>query len=237
MKRTLFVSLVLGLLMAPSVQAAALVKAHDSWLTARPISLEQDQYSFGSFLSAGQSEFFRFHPSSATAIRVVVGVPLGADVRFLPRLVVYQPDQETFGPILPMEQPPQTLAHVYDSHASSLVIDPVTQTSYRVLNSVRLRIPADQNTFLALYNPAGVGGKFRVMFDNPAVSAVSVSTFPTLWWQSQVWSGWSLGSLVVPIAAILLIWLTWKALHRHARYHVQRWKTPPKKLTRQRAHS
>lgn len=191
------------------------------WQRAVPIKL-QSAFLFGRLTRLGEARWYTVVIRRPTRITVDLAVPLSADLRFAPRLVVYRPDPITFGPLLPMAQPPKTVARVYPSTAGRAVVEALTQTEYRRLLRVRLDLPTAGRYYLALYNPSRQAGTFRLNIRPSGTTLISVLDYPRLWWYSQVWSGWGLISFLAPLTALVIVGLTWIGFHRHAQYHIRR---------------
>lgn len=229
---------VVGLLML--VLVVGLTKsslASDRGLTWQvPIDISADQQPFihyAKLYTTGDAVYYRVTVSAPSSIRFEVSTSRSATSKFAPQVVLFQPNDTTVGPILPVEQPPQTIALVYPITQPRESFDAFTQT----VSSVRLEarpvfyIPGTY-TF-AIYNAGSSGGQFKFTLVQGTSNAVWQDAWqmPYRWWQDQTFAGFSWLTLITPLLLGLCVWSVYLRLDHH-RLHVH--KTYAKKTIKKR---
>lgn len=196
--------------------------AKSTWSTAQSIDLTAGQTIIYDQLSAeGGNDFFRLTVSQPTTIDVEIGAPdLAGD--FQPRLVFYQPDSQTIGPSLPMEQPPRTLALVYPASQNEPVFNAFTQISYRQKLHSTFDLVAG-TTYLSVYNAASIPGRYRLSIDQGQGAVPSLTDAWQLlphWWHDQAFAGLTWRTLLTPGLLIVLIVLVIEQLRFYHLHHL-----------------
>ena len=208
----------LALVMMVALPAPALAgnfvtsSQHQTWQNSELLDLSKGITTRFAGLSTGQARFYRLSISQPTKLTVVVSVSPKVDQRFLPSVILFQPELQTTGPALPLEQPPNTLASVYPGLVGRTAWHWKTQTSSRTVLSTQLSLTTSGDYYLAVYNPSKVSGVYQVKITtDQKISASNILDYPSLWWYTQVWAGWGLASLLLPLVVLLIAWLIWWA--------------------------
>ncbi len=209
MKRT-SIFIAASLVLLPLTVSAA----GTSWRSATPLHrVTWSQSAYGQLKSVGQAKFYAFAIARPAAVRIRLDVATGHRA-FIPQVVVYQPDAMTFGPPLPMEQPPNTIATVYPGRSHRTQTDSSTLIQFENRIDVTTQLEQAGTYYIAVYNASTVNGGYRLRLGQDHIMADDVFAWPVRWWQDQAFAGWSWRTAVVPLIALLLIWLILQAVHR-----------------------
>ena len=201
----------------PSLAQAA---AHATWQQSRTLLVPlTNQTVYGSLAPRAGGMFFRFSITKPESFHVRLSQPLNTSKAFEPRFVLYEPDDLTMGPYLPMDQPPQTLATVYPMSESVIHFYPATITSSVAKFETDFQLQRPGRYYLAVYNAGGASGRVRLDFGQMQLTWVSILTWPWHFVQDQAWSGFSLVSLFIPFWLLALTVWSWLALAHQKTHH------------------
>jgi len=182
-------------------------------ITDRP----QQFIHYHSFQKTGDVSYYRFQVSQPTTARFEISLPRSANAKFAPQLVIFEPSSATIGPILPIEQPPLTIAQVYPVTQPRQAMNAFTQT----LSTVRLEAQPEftvAGTYLfAVYNAGSAAGNFKLVVDHGSSLAQWQDAWlmPVRWWQDQAFAGLSLLTLITPVLIGLALWFVYLRLDHH----------------------
>lgn len=208
----------------------------ESWHQPVTITVGRKQFvDYRTLRTTGDAVYYQVTLKEPSRVRFEVSIPRSASPKFVPQVVVFQPNDVTIGPLLPLEQPPQTIALVYPVTQPRIVFDAFTQT----LTTVRLEAQpsfAQAGTYtFAVYNAGTVAGQFKFSLDQGASLAQWQDAWqmPTRWWRDQMFAGFSWLTLITPLLIGLCLWLVYLRLDHH-RLHVHKIypSRPPKKNTK-----
>lgn len=199
------------LLFASSLLVITAAQAKTSnWHLARLVRAPlAGQVLYGPLSSPGASAWYRFGVNRPTTINVILSVPTWTSEKFQPHLVFYQPESMTIGPVLPMDQPPQTAASVYPPTESTVRFNSLTLVQERVRLRATLTTHQAGWYYLAVYNPGVTAGRYRLEFAGSRWRWPSILTWPLVWWQDQAWAGWTLVTMFLPLWLVALVAWSW----------------------------
>ena len=126
----------------------------------------------------GDAVYYRVTVSKATQAQFQVSIPESAATKFAPQLVLFLPYSSTVGPLLPVIQPPKTLALVYPMTAPNTGFDALTQTSSTVRLQAKPNFPEAGTYTFAIYNAGQAAGQFKFFLNQGGHSAVTWSVLP-----------------------------------------------------------
>lgn len=189
-----------------SLAAVRVDQQHLTWSSARPVDVTQSNYFYGALSRSQPARFYTWTIVQPTTVTIEVGLPRQTDSRFNPALVLYQPSTETVGPVLPMEQPPKTMASVYPASLAVEVVEKSTQISYQQRRHLRLALVTAGQYYLAVYTPAPLAGRYRLAISAATKTSLgTLLTWPKRWWYAQIWAGYSWETLWVPGMLIAIV--------------------------------
>ncbi len=202
--------IVMGLLGVPFIAAAAQVwvdTRHTTWENAAIVNpVAGEQIVFARLRTTGEARWLGWKAPAGQRVQIELAVPLDTDSRFEPTLVIFQPDTVTAGPLLPIEQPANTLALVYPLQPPERRFERLTQTESALRFRQTIEIDQAGQAYLAVYNASAVPGTYRLILRSSADSfEAAAAAYPARWWYTQAWAGWSFASLFPPGAVIGLI--------------------------------
>ncbi len=202
----------------------------------KPIVINQSLRQFTDYRTIapiGGVIYYRLTVSRPTTLILNVNIPRSASPNFAPQAVMFEPDPQTIGPLLPIAQPPQTIAIVYPMTPPTEVFDPATQTSSTVRLSATPNLPGAGTYLLAVYNAGRTTGRYQLILrDQSNMMPWSEAWWmPLGWWHEQVFAGFSWLTLITPLLAALGAWLIYLRLDHH-QLHVH--KTYPPRPTKQK---
>lgn len=175
-----------------------------SWQQSVPLrSPLSGHVLYGTLSQTGSSAFYTFTITRPGSITVSLSVPTWADQDFMPQLVLYEPDSITVGPVLPMAQPPETIASIFPSDSGSLFFDQSSLTVRRQVQETTLVMAKPGRYFLAVYNAGTAAGRWRLAFNGPP-KVVDIFRWPGQCWQDNAWTGWTLQTLFIPLLVLAL---------------------------------
>lgn len=204
---------------------------HTHWTEAVKLGrLNKEFVLFGRLGPSGDHRWYVFSATSGQQVRLMLTVPVDSEPRFRPKLAIYQPDTVTAGPLLPMEQPPETVALVYDARQNQRQHESLTQTEYLTRLGVVADFPVGGRYYLSVFNVATVGGSYRLTLgQDRGLTLATIISYPQRWWYSQAWAGFNPQSIFLPAVSLgvlgLAIWF--KIMTTRTRVHVPRSKRPP----------
>ncbi len=187
------------------------------WSTATTIDpISHQIVAYGRLQDLGDGRYFRLTLIRPVTLRVELAVPTSSVSRFQPQLAVFSADTVTAGPLLPIQQPPETLGLIYPPTAAQQVWDPYTQAGYNLRLAAQPRLPAG-TSYLAVYNAGGQAGRYRLVVDagSTLIQWSDAWMFPVRWWQDQQFAGFSASSSITPLLLALVIWTVWLRLKQH----------------------
>lgn len=187
--------------------------ANTRWERAEKLTITDEPAEFfGTLGSTGDARFFTLQTDAVGQLAVTLDVPVWADPKFHPQVVVYQPDTMTVGPSLPMAQPPDTIALVYPLSGKTKRFEGLTQINIVERLSTTIELPVVGQYYLAVYNADRAGGRFRLTLADPSVDGrMALWSWPKRWWISQTWASSSSAVAYLPLvllgAMIVVTWL------------------------------
>ncbi len=203
------------------------VTGGSTWQKPIPISTRLNQFiDYRTLHRTGDAVYYRIQVAEPSSVRMLISLSRQASKYFAPQVVVYAPYSETIGPIIPVEQPPKTLASLYPMTQTKEVFDAFTQTltTYR-LEAQPIFKSAGTYTF-AIYNAGRTAGqyKFTLQRKNSSAEWHDAWQMPKRWWQDQMFAGFSWLSFITPLLIGLSLWLLYlrldhHQLHVHKSYH------------------
>lgn len=196
--------------------AVAITTGNSIWQTATKLGTVREPIQlYGALGSTGDVRFYQVVVNQAEHLNAMIDVPVWADPKFHPQLVVYQPDSSTNGPSLPMVQPPGTIALVYPLTDHTRHFEAWTQISTVERLQAKLDFPVPGTYYLAIYNADSSRGRFRLTLAPGATNhANGILTWPKCWWISQMWANPSVMTLFAPLVLIvIIIAIAWCAMH------------------------
>lgn len=178
-----------------------------TWEQAQTINLaDGPAVLFGVLGSTGDARFYRLSVDKPMTVDATLDVPIWADARFHPQLVVYQPDSVTVSPSLPLVQPPNTIALVYPLTVRTKHFDRATQISMTERLRVAIELPVAGQYYLAVYNADQQSGRWRLtMADQADDRTPSAWSWPKRWWVAQHWASPSPATVYLPIVLVVII--------------------------------
>lgn len=209
------ISLILASLLAsPAVAKAQTVVTASSLNTTwkKAVSIGDNPLKaelYGRLVGTGDARYYRFRIDQPVSLKVNI-VTSAEKNRLEPRLVLYEPEQITVGPALPMSQPPLTLAMVLTANAATIHTEGLMRT--RLITRFDRMIKLDQagQYYLAVYNAGQDQGPFRLSLSTTLVKNSPWMSVLRSWWLTNIWLGPQYGTLTVPLfitAAALIAWL------------------------------
>lgn len=204
MKRTVLAALTLGLIPQFVFASLLTMTTVDGWEKAKTIRpYASEQVVFGKLSQPLQSHFLTWENEGSHQVRITIAVPESASSDFHPRLALFEPSDEMIGPLLPMDQPPKTLAAIYPANNDQAVFEGLTQTQYTVRLALDLTLEKSGQYYLAVYNADDVAGTYRLTITPPETDVwTAVTAYPGRWWTSHAWAGLSIRTLFLPAVVI-----------------------------------
>lgn len=186
----------------------------------RPIIISADHETalyYGQLDKTGDAVYYQMTITTPQTLALRIDVARQANAKFAPQLVVYEPYTTTIGPLLPMDQPPQTIARVYPMTRVEEIFDLTTQVSYAVRLQAEPELAVPGTYRLAVYNAGSAGGTYRLVLGNNTMMAKwpDVWMMPIYWWHDQTFTGFSWLTLIFPVILALLLWLVYLRLDYH----------------------
>lgn len=182
-----------------------------------PITIHEGSKHFTDYQTlygTGGVAYYQFTISQPTTVHFRVGISRLAPAKFAPQIALFVPNTDTIGPLLPIVQPPQSLAQVYPMTPTERAVDIFTQTVYtsRVVADPTLTVLGTYR--LAVYNAGSDNGTVRFDFDRgqDAVPWMDIWRLPVCWWNDQLFAGFSWLTLITPVLVIVGLWLVSKRL-------------------------
>jgi len=163
---------------------------------------------YGKLSSTGDVRYFTFTISEPQTLNI----RLDEAVRpgdFEPRLVVYEPDARTVGPVLPMPQPPSTIALVYTSNVNRSFTEGPLRTRLNTRIDRSFTLTQTGRYYLAVYNAGRGAGAFRLTVSSDAEPTWSRSAHFERWWLTSIWFGLESSTLFIPFIALLAAITAW----------------------------
>ncbi len=206
--------MVIGILtLGPTVWAGVDVTTENTrWERAEKLTVaDEPAVVFGALGSTGDARFYTLRADASSTLSIALDVPVWADPKFHPQIVVYQPDMMTVGPSLPMTQPPSTIALVYPLSGSAKRFEGLTQINIVERLKTTIDLPVAGKYFLAVYNADRVGGRFRLTLSDPSADGrPALWSWPKRWWISQTWASSSSAVAYLPLVLLgAMIVVTW----------------------------
>lgn len=202
-----------GLLVAVPASAAG-----QSW--DQPIIIPSGAHhltDYRTLRGTGGVVYYRLTIGQPTTINISLNISPAAASTFAPQLVLFVPNNVTVGPLLPIVQPPQTIAQVYPMTGPNNAFVLFTQTRYtqRLVATPSLPVPGTYE--LAVYNAGRASGGVRLDYDRQAVVAEwpAVWQLAPLWWRDQTLAGFSFLTLLLPALFAIGLWIVWLRLDHH----------------------
>ncbi len=211
-----------GLLLGWSVMAhpaqagVAVTSANRTWETSAKLGAVTEPIQlFGALGTTGDARFYQLTVKKIGTLSAAIDVPVWADEKFHPQLVVYQPDSATVGPALPMIQPPGTIALVYPLTENTRHFEAWTQITTVKRLQAKLDVPVTGTYYLAVYNADRAGGRFRLTVSSPsATNSGGILAWPKGWWVSQMWANPTIMTLFAPLVLIgIVMAAVWTGTH------------------------
>lgn len=209
--KTAFLIVLATMPMSVTAAQVRLDTTHTRWQTAAPVNLAKgEQIVFARLRTLGEARWLGWNARAGESVTIELAVPLQSDTRFQPTLVTFFPDTQTIGPGLPFEQPPNTLARVYAPQPAVQQYEGLTQTSLGVRLRNTLTVESAGKAYLAVYSPSTIPGSYRLIVRSGAESFDQAAlAWPTRWWYTQAWAGWSLDTLFFPALLLGLFGIGW----------------------------
>lgn len=201
-----------GLLVATPAQATA---PNTDWQHARSLGRDPQSISTtGTLGGTGSVRYYQVRVSAPTDFRVYLDIDGNGKPTAQPRLVLFQPDEQTIGPALPIAQPPSTIATVFAATDNTrMTSGPWLSVFTRRLSST-ITLPSAGTHFLAVYNASEYPGSFRLMLERSDVSGTPIATRLHRWFSVGLWTAPQVITLLLPVLATALATLTWVIIHR-----------------------
>lgn len=215
----------------PAAAGVAITTANTRWETSAKLgTIREPVQLYGALGSTGDARFFQVTVKKIGILSAAIDVPVWADPKFHPQLVVYQPDSSTTGPALSMVQPPGTIALVYPLTEQNRHFEAWTQITAVKRLQAQIDLPVTGTYYLAVYNADRVSGRFRLTLTQPtSLATIGMMSWPKCWWISQMWANPSITTPFAPLAvlAIILV-MVWMVMHwtRPVRSKQNKRKTP-----------
>lgn len=219
----------LAVVFSPPTSAA---NVGTTWNTAVPVQPSSiDFLDYRQLSGTGDVVYYRLDVTQAARFQLRLSLSSLADEKFAPRVVHFRPSLTTIGPILPFEQPPQTLAVVYPMVPEKTVFDPYTQAAYDVRLQMMVMLNDPGRHYLAIYNAGSAAGQYRLeMSQGRSVAALQDTwMMPVQWWRDQTFAGFSWRTLITPGLIALGLWLVYLRLDHHQLHPHKKY---PKRLAR-----
>jgi hypothetical protein len=164
----LFITVLVICLSQPSRAA----KQGSTWQRPRTLNSKQELVlNYGKLEATGDAVYYRLSIAASLTVKFQIDIPRHASSKFAPQLVVFEPYTSTIGPLLPLAQPPQTIALVYPMTTVKEVFNPATQTAYAVRLEAQPEFKTPGTYLIAVYNAGTVGGTYRLtMGDHPMMA-------------------------------------------------------------------
>lgn len=189
-----------------------------TWPEAKNIKLSGGQFiDYRRLSETGDAVYYRVDIAVPSIVRFDVSISRSASTKFVPQVVVYEPSDQTIGPLLPLDQPPETIARVYPITQTRTVFNAFTQTQTDVRLEAQPEFTVPGTYIFAVYNAGTVGGQYRLMLDRGASIAQWQDAWqmPKRWWQDQAFAGFSWLTLITPALITLVVWLVYLRLDHH----------------------
>lgn len=213
--------LVITLFFSAIVTSRPVWAANSTWQRSQQLPVPfKGHMLYGGLGGSGSAAWFTFSLTEPTTVDVALSVPAGSSKNFQPRLVVYQPESMTVGPVLPISQPPNTAALIYRSTEGPTTFDIVGFVEQQRKLQATLTLPAAGRYYLAVYNAGQASGRWRLQLGQASPAVATLTRWPIRWWQDQAWAGWTTKTLFLPFWVVALI--VWWGLMFHRRSHRSR---------------
>lgn len=227
--------LIIGLgITATTVQAATTYTDQTANRWEKAVSLGScpcSAYLFGQ-LTKSAAAFYTFDSAGGQNIEVQLSRPTRAAGDFMPRLVLYQPDNISASPALPMIAPPLTVAAIYPAPDSIATRESIIPAWFKVGLNRQIDLPVAGKYYLAVYNAGAGTGKYRLVINSEAdQSSLSLWQFPHRWWLTSMWVGPSWTVILWPLIVLVVIYglliishvLPWPWAKKRSTRFVSRW--------------
>lgn len=205
------------------------VKQGATWQQPRILDSKKELVlNYGKLEATGDAVYYRLSIDAPLTIKFQIDIARHASPKFAPQLVVFEPYTSTIGPILPLEQPPQTIALVYPMTTVKEAFNPATQTAYAVRLEAQPELKTPGTYLIAVYNAGSAGGAYRLTMGDHPMTAGWQDTWmmPIFWWHDQTFTGFSWLTLIFPLILALLVWLVYLRLDHH-QLHVHKTYSKP----------
>lgn len=192
------------------------------WAAADVVEPQQHEVVKYGALGINDGTYYRLRLARPAVVQVQVAVATNAPTGFQPQVVVFSPDELTVGPVLPIAQPPATLATLYPASTHRVAFEPFTQVFTKTIVSAPHTFGAGE-TYVAVYNAGNASGRYRLTL-NPGSALVQWQDawqLPVRWWHDQTFAGWGWQSFLTPLLVGLAVWAVWLRLQHH-HLHPQR---------------
>lgn len=202
--------LVIGLgVTATTVRAATTYtdQTANKWQAAIPLGeCPCSAYLFGQ-LKESAAAFYTFSSAADQEIYVQLSRPSRAAGKFTPRLVLYQPDNLSASPVLPMVAPPLTVATIYPAVDSIARRETIIPAWFNVSLTRQIKLPVAGKYYLAVYNAGTSTGKYRLVINSEdSQPSLSIWQFPQRWWLTSLWVGPSWTVIVWPLVVVIMLY-------------------------------
>lgn len=233
--KTMLIMPVLAMIVSGFFGFSATAANQPAWQQPIPLSTTvNNSHDYRILSGSGGVAYYRLSVPAPTTHRVVLTIPRSSSPKFAAQIVLFVPSEETFGPLLPFEQPPQTLALVYGRTQPRVIFDAGTQILSTVTLETDIRFPVSGTYLLAVYNAGSEFGQYKLTM-NPSSMAMSMSdafVYPKTWIQDQMFAGFGWLTLITPVLVLLIGWLVYlrldhHRLHPHKKYGASKPPTKP----------
>ncbi|MBI5467029.1 MAG: hypothetical protein HY975_02330 [Candidatus Kerfeldbacteria bacterium] len=186
------------------------------WVGAEIIQpQEHDVVQYGT-LGVNAGQYYRLRLNQPANLALQIAIATNAPAGFRPQIVVFTPDAQTIGPLLPIAQPTETIATLLPTNAHRVQFEPFTQVFSKTTVDAQEEFGAGE-TYIAVYNAGNTPGRYRltVSAGSALVQWQDAWQLPVRWWNDQGFAGWGWQSLLTPLLVALAIWAVWLRLQHH----------------------
>lgn len=204
-----------------------------SWEQAIEVDPTASHYlNYRSLHATGDVVYYRLTITQPTRLRMQLGLPEVANAKFVPQVALFKPQMVTIGPVLPIVQPPQTMALVYPLTDPRGVFDPFTQAAYHIRLDAQLSLTTPGTHYFAVYNAGSAAGEYRFVLDRgqPVAAWQDAWTMPMQWWRDQTFAGFSWRTFITPALIALGLWFVWLRLDSHQLHPHKKYPVRPKRV-------
>jgi hypothetical protein len=209
--RNILLAILVGIVALPVAVSAS---AWDSWVDLNVTKSNVTDYRH--LGGSGSVVYYRVVVTNPTTARFIIRTSRNASKLFAPQIVVFQSSEGTYGPILPIEQPPQTMAIVYGRTSPQVSFDAGTQTVSTTCLSQSISFSSIGVYLVAVYNAGSQPGAYKLIV-NPSSTIAwgDAFTLPKTWAQDQLYAGFGWLTLITPTILLLIGWLVYLRLDHH----------------------